>query len=273
MSSPQSQNLTIAVLGATGGCALHFLVHALTSNYTCSALVRTPPKLLRLLAKHHVPESTIATHLTITRGNIRDGAAVTAALAPSGRPADLIVSGIGGSPSFSPNPLRPTLDDPSICADATAAVLASLAALQAAARPQDRRMPLFVVISSTGISDFGRDIPLAMVPLYHWMLPVPHADKKAMERLLVAESAKPAGGVGVAGRVIEGFVAVRPSLLTDGPATEGRVRVGVEEGKVDKRGVGYTISRADVGKWIFENVVVEWEGRGRWVDKFVSLST
>jgi hypothetical protein len=119
---------------------------------------------------------------------------------------DIIVSGIGGTPVFKPNPFRPTLDDPTICQDATSTVLKSLKASLRA----DMKRPLFVVVSTTGISNHGHDIPIAMIPLYHWLLPVPHADKKKMEGLLatVVQSASPA---------IAGFVAVRPSLLTDGP--------------------------------------------------------
>ncbi|KFY31866.1 hypothetical protein V494_07909, partial [Pseudogymnoascus sp. VKM F-4513 (FW-928)] len=102
-----------------------------------------------------------------------------------------------------------------------------------------------VAISSTGISDFGRDIPLAMVPLYHWLLAVPHADKKAMEVAL---------SEGVMSASLGGFVVIRPSFLTDG-AVKGvaDVKVGVESPNgVESLAVGYTISRGDIGNWIFE---------------------
>ena len=86
-----------------------------------------------------------------------------------------------------------------------------------------------------------------MVPLYHWLLAVPHADKKEMEALLAAEMTKRDGVRG-----ISGYMCVRPSLLTDGGETElGKIKVGT--GKEPK--IGYTISRDDVGMWMFERGV------------------
>ncbi len=41
-----------------------------------------------------------------------------------------------------------------------------------------------IAISSTGI-DNRRDIPVTMIPLYHWLLAQPHADKKNMEKALL----------------------------------------------------------------------------------------
>lgn len=65
---------------------------------------------------------------------------------------------------------------------------------------------------------------------------------------------------------ISGWVIVRPSLLTDGPALgERKVRVGREA----KPAVGYTISREDVGGWIFDNFV---KAGGSWVGEKVSLT-
>ena len=94
-----------------------------------------------------------------------------------------------------------------------------------------------------------------MVPLYRGLLSVPHKDKKAMEDLVV--------GAGKEG-VVAGWTVVRASLLTNGKATEGKVRAGME----GKPAVGYTISREDVGGWIYREVVV----KGAWVGERVSLS-
>lgn len=118
-----------------------------------------------------------------------------------------------------------------------------------------------------------------MLPLYHYLLAVPHKDKKEMERLLVAEMRK-----AVPECAIGGFVVVRPSLLTDGKrlGTE-KVRVGVEveggegtkeKGKGEGEGrpaVGYTISRDDVGGWMFDEIVRGGD-RERFVGKMVSIT-
>ncbi|KFY15101.1 hypothetical protein V492_02229 [Pseudogymnoascus sp. VKM F-4246] len=143
------------------------------------------------------------------------------------------------------------------------ALLSAVRALKTPAKPT------VVAISSTGISDFGRDIPLAMVPLYHWLLAVPHADKKAMEVAL-------SEGVMSESPVLGGFVVIRPSFLTDG-AVKGvaEVKVGVESAKgVENLAVGYTISRGDVGNWIFEEVLKGEKGLkgGKYENKLVALT-
>ena len=113
-------------------------------------------------------------------------------------------------------------------------------------------MPLLTAISTTGISD-TRDIPLAMLPLYHWMLRVPHSDKKIMEdRILEAQSMK----------VIKDFVLVRPSLLVDGPKQGlSKIKSGWEGKASNQKGrgaaVGYSISREDVGGFVFEEIIAK----------------
>jgi hypothetical protein len=94
-----------------------------------------------------------------------------------------------------------------------------------------------------GLSRFGRDVPLAVVPLYHIMLKVPHEDKVIMEDRLVASQ--------------EAYTIVRASLLTDGESTK-ETRVGIEDPKTgrDSKAIGYSISREDTGEWIAENLVL-----------------
>ena len=72
-------------------------------------------------------------------------------------------------------------------------------------------------------------------------------------------------------RLLNGrWTVIRPSMLTDGPEVGlEKVRVStedlrsnkLEEGeKGEKVVVGYTVSREDVGKWIFERLVVVGNG-------------
>lgn len=228
--------------------------------------MRNTSKLTDLLKSRNVPEELIQNHLNIVTGNVKDGNAISKTLfhtSFSSGIADTIVSGIGGTPVFKPNPLRPTLDDPTICQDTTSIVLKTLKSNEAA----NQTKPLFIVISTTGISDHGRDIPIAMIPLYHWLLPVPHADKKKMETLLAAEAQSKDS-------VVKGFVAVRPSLLTDGPLLGvEKVRAGTEsQGRVAKEAIGYTISRNDVGNWIYSVLVEEDASRDKFVNHFVGIT-
>ncbi|KAL8794626.1 MAG: hypothetical protein Q9195_002822 [Heterodermia aff. obscurata] len=239
---------TIAFFGATGGCALAALVATLEAGYQARALARTPQRLTSLLEKRGLkPEAT--SKLVILQGNAKDQDAVTKTLVPSpGTVVDKIVFGIGGTPKLTPNPLKPTLDDPLVCQSSMSTILASIADIFTDPSYAQQQRPLVTAVSTTGMSA-KRDIPLAMIPLYHWLLPIPHADKKVMEES--AEKAKAEG-------VIRDFVIVKASLLTDGKRLGSeKVRVGWEGGEAEGKGpaVGYTISREDVGGFIFEGVV------------------
>lgn len=98
------------------------------------------------------------------------------------------------------------------------------------------------------------------------MLKEPHADKRAMETLLIESG--------------EAFVIVRPTLLKDGSDTEdGKtevkkpIRVGVEDPKaktLESKEVGYVITRDDVGRWIFEETLTDHSGK--WEGKAVSVT-
>ena len=234
--------------------------------------MRSPSKLGSLLGQCDVSPAVISSNLSIVQGNVKDQAAVSKSLVVDHRVVDLIVFGIGGLPVFKPNPLRPTLDDPTICQDATNTILAALREVRAgrsSSSSSDAGKPLMIVISTTGISPNGRDVPLALVPLYHWMLPIPHADKRAMEKTLidtVPSSSSP----------IRGFVVVRASLLTDAKLLGvDKVRVGWEiDGHKEKGGkpaVGYSIGRADVGNWIYERLIKGNE-REKWSGKMVTVT-
>lgn len=212
-----------------------------------------------------MPQSTLDAHLTVIQGDVHDLQSVSRTLTSrNDRPTDLIVSGIGLPPVFRPNPLSPvTLANPTICQDAIGNILT---ALRGSPLPP-REKPLLVALSSTGISSRRRDLPVAMVPFYHYLGAVPHKDKKVMEDVIVAEMAKPAGE-----RAIENFVIIRPSLLTDGKRLGmEKVRVGEESEEAVKPAVGYTISREDVGGWIFEELV-NGDGAKRFAGKMVSLT-
>ena len=147
-----------------------------------------------------------------------------------------------------------------ICAEAMNSILSALADL----KPSEK--PLIAAISTTGITAGPRDVPLLMVPLYKIGLYNPHKDKHNMEQLLADSFEEAASGRKDAS--IRGFVCLRPSLLTNGPSLgQPKVRVGT----VPKPAVGYTISREDVGKWIFDELLAN-EGRDRWIGERVSLT-
>ncbi|ERS96533.1 hypothetical protein HMPREF1624_06737 [Sporothrix schenckii ATCC 58251] len=316
---------TVAFLGASGGVGLAALRRTLANGYRCVALCRDPSKLtaifpemdLNLEAQTGLDDTMAATRrLTLVRGNAHDVDAVARCLLVPGttdgerRIVDCVVSTIGGKFILS----KLTVDDPNVCANGMATLLAAIKRLRLeGVSCSGPSTPRIVVVSTTGISKCGRDVPLALLPLYHGMLRVPHADKCVMEETLVTSG--------------EMFAIVRPSLLVDyeseaeakaatgaNGGNDGRVflkqlaetnfsvmskgelevlrtttkdelgrqrqttkeevkaledklkkehmykniRVGIEDPIANKRissTVGYTISRADAGRWLAENLV------------------
>ncbi|KAI1085399.1 hypothetical protein F5B20DRAFT_518191 [Whalleya microplaca] len=159
-----------------------------------------------------------------------------------------------------------TIDDPTVCQKGIAALLRALETVRdtrgetkGKGKGKGGSDPRIVVLSTCGISKAGWDFPVLTLPLYRLMLNVPHKDKKVLEARL-AESG-------------ERYTIVRPSLLGDGEGEKKKkIRVGVEDwvGGVESKAVGYTISREDTGRWIYENLI---EGReGTFENKIVSIT-
>ncbi|KAE8375199.1 hypothetical protein BDV26DRAFT_283625 [Aspergillus bertholletiae] len=229
---------TVAFFGATGGCVLACLVQTLGAGICCSALVRDPAKLQDLLRQRGLFESAAADKLNIVKGSVTDIDAVCQTLIYKGRPVDMIISGVGGKPVFT-NPFKPKLDNPTICQDAIRTILAASRKLGA--------RPVLIAISSVGLTTKKRDSPIAMLPLNYWLLREPHADKKIMEEAIFDEMRRSEED-----RAIRNYTLVRPSWFSDCPGVGlAKIKAGTEMNPA----IGYTISRNDVGLWIFENFV------------------
>jgi hypothetical protein len=220
--------------------------------------------LIQLLSeKQHVDPAIISANLKIIQGSATDIQAVKSVLAF--RPA-MIISGIGGLPRTQMKLSQPIyFDQPTICADFTATMFAALHELSEVQKPIEK--PFLIIISTTGISS-SRDTPYIIEPFYKTFLHTPHLDKKNMEDASMKELMSEDS-------VISGLTVVRASLLTDGGL--GVVRSGWErhEQDVDQKespgpAIGYTISRAAVGKWIFDNLVHG--STSEWNRRMVSLT-
>ncbi|KAK3935176.1 hypothetical protein QBC46DRAFT_398143 [Diplogelasinospora grovesii] len=247
-----SAQKTILFLGATGGCGFSTLRRSLAAGHTCIALCRTPSK---LSARLNEGEQRT---LRLEQGNAHDVDALMRCLInpidPQGL-VDMVVFSIGGLFNFA----KMTIDDPNVCERGISALLEALKKCRAKTGRSGSNSPRVVVLSTTGISDVARDVPLLLFPMYHIMLKDPHKDKRAMERALAASD--------------EAWTVVRPSLLTDGPETDKPIRAGMEDpagGRLESKAIGYTISREDVGKWIFENLVQEADEK--WVRKAATIT-
>lgn len=248
---------TIAFLGATGGCAGACLVAALKDGHTCRALVRTPSKLTAALDAQGVDKASLA-NLDIIEGNAKDIDSVKALLQTSTGIVDTIVFGVGAAPTLRLHIMPVTLDDPNLCRTAMATLLSALNELKAATKPR------LLVISTTGITRGPRDVPFLYIPLYHWLLHVPHIDKRVMEQLIWEQKDKSDDG-----RVIGEFAIVRPTLLMDGNGVGvGSIRYGLESNPA----LGWTIDRKDVGNWVFEKGVKPMK-LGEFEDQAISLTS
>ena len=265
---------TIAFLGATGGCINACLAHTLQNGYHAVALARTPSKLIALLRTQNINQETLDSRLRIVTGDATNPEAVknTLLLHPSSSTPTLvshIISGIGATGHLRGWTFE--FDQPHICEEATRALLTALRDIyntypEILLPANLTARPLLTVLSGMGVDPSQRqlDVPFLFRRVYHGLLHVPHADKWVMEEILAEREAR---------ELFRGVLIVRPGSLLTGDHMLGsgygveKIRVGTER---EKPSVGWTIPRADVGEWVFWEVV---DGGGeRWVDEKVTLT-
>jgi hypothetical protein len=272
MSSTTSIQPAIAFFGATGPSTNACLVHTLQAGHSAAALARTPSKLKRQLLSQGLSEDTLSRQLIIIQGDALDVDATKRTLTAGGGFVTTIVSGLGGlaKPTF--NFWRPfqifTLDNPTICAAATQTLFNALQEAYGEKPVLTANKPLVTFMSTTGVTTGPADVPFWMRFLYHQMLTIPHADKRKMEALYRKNMAESDSSK----RLFRTVVGIRPTLLTGGEnVTDGigleKIRVGREQ----KPALGYTIRRADVGHWIFENIIKK--GAHGWEGEMVTLTS
>ncbi|KAI8961057.1 NAD(P)-binding protein [Daldinia sp. FL1419] len=248
MASSSSTKL-IAFMGASGGIGLGALSRALDAGHTCIALCRTPSKLTDRFPMDKFP------NLKIVQGNAHDSSTVAQCLVDGDTPVDAIVSTIGGVLQFS----RMTLDDPNVCEKGMAALLDAISAVrEQRSRSTAQWRPRINVVSTCGISQTARDVPILFMPMYKIMLRVPHVDKIAMEALLVDNATRHGYTYSI----------VRPSFLVDEPQPQRKIRVGLG----DAPAVGYVISRDDAGRWIYENLIDGKGAEGTYEDSIATIT-
>lgn len=245
---------SLAFFGSTGGCALAALDNSLRAGYCVSALVRSAQKLKDMLSK-----TTPTANLRIVEGDALqvDDAKRVLVDEKTGLFVDTIIYGLGTRPEGN-NPLTFKFTQPTFCEDTMKVIVTALEELKLSVPP------FICAISTTGVAG-ENDVPLMSRPFYHYALDVPHKDKGRMEEVTI--DAKSRG-------IFRDYILIRPSLLTDGKASYGKIKVGYEgsaksavqgvltlaEGgcgwrTVDGPAIGYVISRKDVGAFIFEEAV------------------
>lgn len=268
---------TVLFFGATGGVANACLTMALKSKqYKVIALVRTPDKLRKqLIEQQKLDEATINSNLITMPGNalkVPDVKRALLANITSGLEETLpsmIISGLGGAPKFNFDIWHPlhfaALDQPTICEDAAKTLTTALKHVYNERPALKLQKPSVCFVSTTGISRGPEDVPFFMRFLYHQLLALPHEDKKKMEEVYRGSMLK-------SEPVLSSVTGIRPTLLSGtGALSEGvglqKIRAGVE----GKPAVGYNVQRADVGTFMFENVIRMGE-TGKWRGGMVSLT-
>jgi hypothetical protein len=272
--SHENQVPTIAFFGATGGCAKACLVYALRAGIKTVALARAPLKLKNALLEQGVTQETLDSKLQILEGDARDSAIVKKVLQlndTSGQLVDGIVSGIGAQPimTFS---LKAHVDNPHVNEETTSALIAALDEIEKQ-YPRAAK-PWITVISATGVAGRSstrvanepQDVPFLMRGLYRYGLSIPHADKMRMECLISDHR-----------DLFSGTAILRPTLLlgdgsvsvdSDPDEEKKRIRVGT----VENPAIGYTIQRAAVGKWIFDEIIQKGHMDERWDNGKITLT-
>ncbi|KAF9211125.1 hypothetical protein BGZ59_008493 [Podila verticillata] len=256
----------ITFFGATGGCTNAALVHTLNAGIQVRALARTPSKLTDMLLAQGISKSTIDSQLTIIKGDIASVPAIKSVLLSGDYAlASQIMSGVGGTPQLRWSLKHPvTIDNPEICASTTENIVQALREIYLEHPSTAAHKPSIVIISTTGVSDVCEDVPFGFQTMYHVALADPHKDKKVMEKIITENAAG-------SDAVFRGAIAVRPSLLTgDQNIKGGKGWKSLRVGQEDKPAIGYTIHKADVGEWIFEETI-KTDGQ-RWFGQKVTLT-
>ncbi|KAK5054033.1 hypothetical protein LTR84_001995 [Exophiala bonariae] len=256
---------TLTVFGATGNCAAHALVAALKAGLNCITMVRTPAKLRHLLEdQHKIPSNTLDSNLVVVQGNIKSTEDVKRTLTTSGRLPDRILFAVGGSPIMQFSLVAPiNLDDPHICEEGMKTLVTALRSCITNKIPLGPLgiRPVLITISTISMSS-RRDLPYLYYPLEYWLVNIPRKDKKALEDVIwstVLEDDSPFGD----------FAMVRPPLLRGGAALgPEKVRAGwvwpdqlrqekIAQGEKEAGpAIGWSIAKADVGRWIFDNLIM-----------------
>ncbi|KAF4960447.1 hypothetical protein FGADI_937 [Fusarium gaditjirri] len=257
-----------AFIGAGGATLRHVLAWTLLGGHKAAALVRDHSKLKKILSDLGVSEKTQRSQLIVVEGSSRDVSTVRSLLLND---PEIIFSGITSTWKLRYNPFHPiAMDDANITGDSAAAVMQALKDL--VSTNSITNSPIYAPISSTGHGS-RRDQPLSLIPLYWWLLKEAQADTAALESVTrEAATQKPS--------CLGGYVMLRPPLLTDGEMKgTKKVRAGwIWEDNVFRKldeqetgiKVGYTISRMDLAKWMFEELI-QGDVR-RWNGKCVNIT-
>ncbi|CUA74032.1 hypothetical protein RSOLAG22IIIB_05379 [Rhizoctonia solani] len=239
--------MRVLLLGASQNIGYFVAQRLLAKGHTCTFLLRRPDAMQSDPSMSEYIQSGSA---KLVRGDalVREDVQKVWDVANSDGPVDLIFFGIGGYPSFSLTKgfvLNP--------ADLTTRSMSILLSVVQASSVR----PKLITVSSNGLDPRTHSLlPWLLKIFYEWGLRQPHEDKIGLENN-VKQATSSEGWLDPKNSVI-----VRPSLLTSGKCLADTKSDAYRTGEELRS--AWTVSRADVGHFIAEKVVEEWD---RWAGK------
>ncbi|CAE7106082.1 unnamed protein product [Rhizoctonia solani] len=239
--------MRVLLLGASRNIGYCVAQRLLAKGHTCTLILRRPDSM--------ESEPSISEHIRnglakLVRGDalVREDVQKAWDVANSDGPVDLIFFGIGGDPSFSF--VKGFIVNPADITTRSMSVLLSIV-------QSSTVRPRLVTVSSNGLDQRSHSLlPLPLKIFYGYLLRVPHEDKIGLERN-VKQATSSEGWLDPKNAVI-----VRPSLLTSGECRADTKPSAYRTG--DELTSAWTVSRADVGHFIVEKVLAEWD---QWAGK------
>ncbi|KAJ1302168.1 hypothetical protein OPQ81_000996 [Rhizoctonia solani] len=239
--------MRVLLLGASRNIGYSVAQRLLAKGHTCTLLLRRPDG---MQADPSMNEYIRNGSAKLVRGDalVQEDVQKVWDVANSDGQVDLIFFGIGGEPKLSLT--KGAIITPVDLTTRSMSILLSVV-------QESTVRPRLVTISSNGLDDRSHSLlPFPLRILYGWLLRIPHEDKIGLENN-VKQATSREGWLEARNSVI-----VRPALLTSGKCAADTKKDGYRIG--EELVNAWTISRADVGHFVVEKVVEDWD---RWAGK------
>lgn len=239
--------MRVLLLGASRNIGYSVAQRLLAKGHTCTLLLRRPDAMESDPTMSEYIRNGLAKPV---RGDalVREDVQAAWDVANADGQVDVIFFGIGGEPSFSLT--KGFIITPGDLTTRSMSVLLSIVE-SSAVRPR------LVTISSNGLDKRTHSLlPLPLRIFYGWFLRVPHEDKIGLENN-IKQATSSEGWLDPKNSVV-----VRPSILTSGKCLADTKPDAYRAG--EELSSAWTVSRADVGHFVVEKILVEWD---RWAGK------
>lgn len=246
--------MRVLLLGASRNIGYYVAQRLLAHGHDCTLLLRRPDAMESDPAMSGYIRDGKA-KLVRGDGLVKDDVQRAWDTAKGDSKVDLVFFGIGGDPKFSLT--QGFIITPPDLTTRSMSVLLSV--IQSSTTPTTR--PKLVTIGSNGLDDRSHSLlPLPLKVFYGWFLRLPHEDKIGLENNVQTAAGWSEGSEGWLDP--RDAVIVRPSLLTSGECLADTKEDAYRTG--EELTGAWTVSRADVGHFVVEKVIADWE---KWAGK------